>query len=236
MLIQRFRREEHEDYGEDGWLLVGAPSTYVPLWGMGVAHDLLEHRRNDTGTVEEELLAFGAALYVRGEGGYWNRKASGLCPGTHVGEEIGRDLGLKYGGIENGIDDPGRTTRLDGHVEEWIETAVREARKAIREDCEDCEDCKDTSSQDAGRWGHVVELFLRRVVGWLRRGYRLAARRYYGISPYRLATMFAEIEQKADKLLRDDMSSYCEMVIRLDVRKGRVSVYLDESGLDEWAA
>jgi hypothetical protein len=218
MLIRRFKLKEHEDFGSNGWLMVGAPDTYVPLSGMAVAHDLLEHRRNDQGTVEDELLAFGAVLYIRGEGGYWARKGSPYQPGYHLGGEIGNDLGVKYGGVENRIQDPGRTRPLEEHVEEWIAEAIAEARSALKECCNDF-----TFKQ--------VEEFLSRAVGWIRRGYRMALKRYHGIPVCNLAYLYAQIEEKADRLLKDDMAQYCEMVIRLDPRKCNVQVYLDESGL-----
>lgn len=220
MLIRRFKLKEHEEYGMNGWLMVGAPNTYVPLSGMAVAHDMLEHRRNDQGTVEDELLAFGATFHIRGEGGYWDRKGSVYPPGHHLGSEIARDLGVKYGGIELGIQDPGRTRALEEHVEEWIADAIRVARAELKE-----EECHDFTFKQ-------VEEYLSRVVGWIRRGYRMSMKRYHGIPVYNLAYLYAQIEEQADKLLKDDMALYCEMVVRLDPRKCSVQVYLDESHLN----
>lgn len=226
MLIRRFKLKEHEEYGMNGWLMVGAPNTYVPLTGMAVAHDLLEHRRNDQGTVEDELLAFGAILYIRGEGGYWARKGNVHPPGHHLGSEIADDLGVKYEGISLGIQDPGRTRPLEDHVEEWITDAIREARVHIREYM------NNGHASDPIVDKSQVEEYLSRVVGWIRRGYRMTAKRYHGIPSYNLAYLYAQIEEQADKLLKDDMAQYCEMVIRLNPRKCSVQVYLDESHLN----
>jgi len=229
MLIREFRRAENDEYGENGWLMKGAPSTYMPIGGMGVAHDLLEHRRNDEGSVRDELLAFGAMLYVRGEGGYWNRNASRLEPGEHLGGEMANDLGIKYEGIERGIPDPGRTLRLEDDVEEWIEQAIRGCRSEIKEHL------SGWHTGDAPFSGDQINEFLDRARGWLRRGYRMARRRYKNIDVCVLSHLFAEIEKKADHLLKDDMADYCPMVVRLDVKRGNVMVYLDESSLgDEW--
>lgn len=226
MLIRQFKKAENDEYGTDGWRMVGAPSTYFPIGGMGVAHDLLEHRRNDNGTIRDELLAFGAMLYVRGDGGYWARSGSRVKPGENLGGEMANDLGIKYEGIERGIPDPKRTLRLDDYVEEWIDEALNSARREVKEHLNSYKDDEPFTMKQ-------VEEFLSRSRGWLRKGYRAAQRRYRGIDVCLLSHLFAEIEKKADQLLTEDMSGYCPMVIHLDVKRGDARVYLDESSLDE---
>jgi len=229
MLIREFRRAENDETGENGWLMKGAPSTYIPIGGMGVAHDLLEHRQGDEGTVKDELLAFGAILYVRGLGGYFQRKGSYYSPGENLGGEMASDLGIKYEGIERGIPDPGRTLRLEDDVEEWIDQAIKGCRKEIQEHS------RGYGDSDTPWSGDQSNEFLTRARGWLRRGYRMARRRYKDIDVCVLSHLFAEIEKKADHLLKDDMADYCPMVVRLDVKRGNVMVYLDESSLgEEW--
>jgi len=75
MMIRRYKKETSDQSGV-GWLMIGAPSTYFPIGGMGVAHDLLEHRPTDSGTIEEELQALGAMIYIRGVGGFFHRERS----------------------------------------------------------------------------------------------------------------------------------------------------------------
>jgi hypothetical protein len=38
--------------------------------GMGIAHDLLEHTPSKIGSYADEIMAAGASVYVRNEGGY----------------------------------------------------------------------------------------------------------------------------------------------------------------------
>lgn len=56
---------------EIGWLLNNAPNSWEPVAANIVAHDILEHIENDSGTPEEEAMALGAVIYIRGLGGYW---------------------------------------------------------------------------------------------------------------------------------------------------------------------
>lgn len=62
----------HEEYGTLGL----RPRWYPngdPLGGMTAAHDILEHFPRDDGGTEGELMALGAALHVRSDGGWRNR-------------------------------------------------------------------------------------------------------------------------------------------------------------------
>ena len=61
--------------GAVGWIEVGAPACYNSGTGMLVAHDVLEHFKPTTyskDSWEDELLALGAMVYVRGEQGYFH--------------------------------------------------------------------------------------------------------------------------------------------------------------------
>jgi len=206
----RFRKTEHPEQGCDGWLLEGAPSTYEPLHGMGVAHDLLEHRANDDGSVEDELLALGAALYVRGEGGYWHQfTQSHFDPGENVAPDLAR-LATEFGGLE-GLHAPGGTRALGEQVEDWIAHALRDARSVLVDEYE----------QDH----REVDEYLTRVRGWLRKGYRESRRRWRACTSAELAYAFHRIESEADRLLRH-AEPWEVLVVR---RTGcSVQVYLDE--------
>lgn len=213
----RFKKAEHEDFGTYGWLLEGAPSTYVPLSGMGIAHDVLEHLVGDTGTIEEELMALGAALYIRGDGGYWNK--SYHSPGVHIGSDVGNDLAYKYGGLENGINCPGRTYKLEAYVEEWIQNAIDEARKNIKDQLD---------GWDLAMPKSKINAYLKNVPGWIRRGYRSALKRYKHCGSHKLTEVFNTIEQKANKYL-----SHCEgyetLVITFNPKKAcQLRIYMDE--------
>lgn len=63
-----FECQEHQEYGGKGWALVSSKKWKhynEPFGGLAVAHDILEHTPQDTGTYEDEYRALGASLYVR---------------------------------------------------------------------------------------------------------------------------------------------------------------------------
>lgn len=185
---------------------------------MGVAHDVIEHRVRDSGSIEDELLALGACLLVRGQGGYWANSFS--CPGYHIGSDIGEMLGLQYGGVDDGIADPGRTLPLSSDVEAWISKAITQTQRLIRDDS------KSHLDDD------VLD-FCIRARGWLRRGYRRAQHRYQGISPFVLTHLFQTIEKQADRFLADDDSLYAPLVVRFLIRDARTVVYLEYSDMED---
>lgn len=212
MRVYRFNKQEHSELGFDGWLLVGAPATYYPLTGMGVAHDLLEHKADDNGSVEDELLALGGALWVRGEGGYWVSYTLSLhTPGENLVPDLCM-LATQFGGIE-GIQDPGRTTKLEAHVEKWIDEAIEGAREELVGEYDELDE-KDVSK------------YLDNVRGWIRKGYRRTKKRYSAHSAGELAYLFHTIEKEADHLLKV-ASDYEQLVIRLDLRRCDVTLSME---------
>lgn len=56
--------KENQDTGLFGWCIKGA-DWMDPTDAGGLAHDIMEHRRTDTGKFHEEIRAFGAALGTR---------------------------------------------------------------------------------------------------------------------------------------------------------------------------
>lgn len=74
MLHKTFEYKE-DFYGAVGWIEVGAPACYNSGTGLLVAHDVLEHFKPtlfSKDSWEDELLALGAMVYVRGEQGYFH--------------------------------------------------------------------------------------------------------------------------------------------------------------------
>lgn len=213
-----FVKRENEEFGGEGWLLEGAPSTYFPISGMGIAHDVLEHRVDDDGSVEHEMLALGAALYIRGEGNYWalfTRQVT-TDPGKNVGADL-EMLATRYDGLDT-LRTPGRTTKLDDHVEEWIDNACAAARDELRHSVDDKKS---------------VENYLKAARGWLRKGYRAARERYEGIAPGALCATFDKIATRADEFLRLADSSYEKLVIVIDEEHLTASVTLHNTLEDD---
>ena len=212
----KFNKCEHEEWGGDGWLLVGAPSTYWPLGGMGIAHDLLEHTSTDDGSVRDEVMALGAALFTRGEGGYWSGSYHG--PGKHIGSDLPQ-LAIQFDGLGD-LPEPGRTTRLDEEVEEWIEAACKDARQELI----------DEYASETNR--SSVSSYLTRCRGWLRKGFRAARRRYKNRSACELSHLFKHIEVRADELLNH--AEFEQLVIQLDISRCDAKLYLEYPAEEEW--
>lgn len=66
-----FEVRHNETFGNLGFIEKGAPSTFDPIGAIGVAHDCLEHFPKDNGSIDNECKAFGAAAWIRGQGGYY---------------------------------------------------------------------------------------------------------------------------------------------------------------------
>lgn len=206
MIRRRFKWATDEETGSPGWLMVGAPSTFQPLGAMGTVHDLLEHRANDTGTADEEAQAFGAACYIRGEGGYWHQQGR---RGTNPGENFAADLANFLTG-EHGFElsEPPRTRPLDEEIEGWIDSAIRHTKKELTYDYE-------------REWSEHDETNIQRLRGWMRVGYRNAKRRYKRQDPCSMAYIFQHMEELVEK-----MSKHAEendqLELGLNVRTGEI--------------
>ena len=65
----KYSDKNANDFGIEGWVLKSAP-LFDPSLDMGIAHDVIEHKKGDKGTIEEEIEATGAFLFTRIESGY----------------------------------------------------------------------------------------------------------------------------------------------------------------------
>lgn len=208
-----FTCAEHEEYGHLGWKLSNMPA-FDPLGGMGVAHDVLEHRRGDDSTTGE-LMALGVSMHVRGSDYYAMKGRIHTRPSYHMSGEIG----ALFCHISDGEWIPLQDTKLyrlsprccdHEDIMAEIEATVELVKKHFIE--EDRPEIS-LSAQD--------EINLR---SWLARGYSHALRRYRGIPHYQLLEMFCEIERRADQLLKDAWQG-CELIVDVKNRTG-VHVYL----------
>lgn len=179
-LTARFQLRMHEEFGSLGLAMVGR-SWAEPLGGMAVAHDMLEHFRNDKGAVEEELMALGAGLHVRRANTRWFDRAS-----ENIGSEF-RDQAryLADSGREE-LDDPGRTRPTE------IDSIVRDAVEYARKDW----------SYGSDDEPPPLLMDAERIVGWFRKGYRKAKARYRNIDEQTLWHTFFRIEEAAERAIK----------------------------------
>jgi hypothetical protein len=88
MANARFIYEENTDIGYRGWRLKRHPN-FDATTPEGVAHDLLEHRPGDNGTVLEEVAAQGAFMYVQVESGlYFERYKGGRSVAENLADTV----------------------------------------------------------------------------------------------------------------------------------------------------
>lgn len=189
---------EHEEYGEIGL----RPSWYPngdPLQGMAAAHDILEHFPNDKGDTVGELMALGAALFIRGDGRYihtWH--GSFGARSSRPFDETG-DIPADFPMIWDLYLD-----RNEGELP-WppvcrnreLRSRVRKIMFAVRKLMQD----------EKERWensGLPTISDYRKMEGWLAHGYTKAKKRYARTigGAASVAGLFQAIESECNKLLK----------------------------------
>ena len=219
--LRRFVMRKDEDFGITGFVPEGSPMHFNSASEGGiVAHDAIEHIKGDT-SWQGELIALGQMLYIRGEGEYWSNYTQQVT--LDVAKHMSSDF-LHFLPIEGWfVPDPGRTTRLDDDIEATIDRMFADLRRSIPYEF-DPED--DDRAPKAGQ----VDTACERIRGWLRKGYRVAVRRFHGASAYQVADLFARIEREAsDAIKQAGEELYYRLDIRYDTKTLKHSVVLVEA-------
>ncbi len=192
---RRFKIAEHEEYGS-----IGLAPTWMshdqadPLGGMGVAHDILEHGDNDT----VEWQGLGGAVYIRGSQGWFGRSRGNPDPVENIASDFVNLFHLWQG---EDIPDPGRTYPVED--DEMIVESVQRGARLVREEMLG----QDTKTiRLAHTWTRKEQQ--RRMIGWMRKGYRACARRWREIPPYDLSCLFSAIEEAVDRYLESEAKEY----------------------------
>lgn len=182
MITTRFEWGEDVEYGFNGWLPVGMRNANAAD-GRVIAHDTLEHFPNVPNDMAGELMALGAMIRVRHEGGYFYQKTP-MRPEVeyHLGADISNMLRAGYT-----LRTPPRTYRLKDGLEDVVQDSLREARKDIRYE-------ETHGGQDFWIKPDALEEKLNHCAGWLRLGYQKALKRYQGVHPEELTWLFIQIE------------------------------------------
>jgi hypothetical protein len=166
-IIRYFLQHESDDTGINGWIpmWVGKSKGFDPMQASGMAHDALEHRLCDSGTYEEELMAFGRLIALRGLSGLGFR--SFRSPEYNLGMEL---AGIWDRSNEENLRDllpAPTTTKLDRYIETFLsgvcDAFVRYVGGNNSGDDEEVE---------------LSPVHLGHMRSWLRIGVRDAVRRY----------------------------------------------------------
>jgi hypothetical protein len=211
MPTRKFTVARHEEFGTIGLVPQWYPNG-DPLSGMAAAHDVLEHFPNDDGSTAGELMALGASLFTRGDGGYHNQY-------RHYDRvrDPASDIPMVWGYLLNrdgrGSLPACRPVRdhdalADGRA--IITEAVPEMRHQFQR-------------------GDLPTVAERETMArWIARGYVRARRRYRGVvgGACALATVFMEIEREADRLLKHAEEGM-ELTVIVNVKRASVRVFCD---------
>lgn len=213
---RKFVWGEDKEFGGEGWIPEGMPDFNAGV-GMTMAHDVLEHFSADDASIEAEFMAFGSTLYIRAEGSYWaNTNSYIVDPAHHMSSDATRFImDTLYRG--QCIRSPGRTITLetvDGYESELV-------IKAFRENClQQFRNGYDTQERYEHRRG--FRQALENAIGWMRRGYRKARRRWMPHSPYEMTSFFIQTEKQLDKLANH--GEYGDtLVVTVDPKKLKVN-------------
>lgn len=199
MITGRFICEEHTDFGSLGLRPLAVPDA-DPLVGMTVAHDMLEHFPGDDGGVEAELMALGASFWLRCESGYNDSRSTVK---RDQAENIAADFVELYNHINDGfsLNDPGNVEPIE---DEYADEGLRRcARMGVDETKQEMtyQDEEDELPEELVEF--CSDESVRRITGWLRKGYRKATERYEGHDAYTLAeSVFRVIEERLDNWLK----------------------------------
>lgn len=219
MISRHFEWKEHPESGATGWLLKGAPGVYDPGRGLQVAHDCFEHL-DYAGTLESELEAFGAILYIRGNtyNNYWavtNPRARDLDPSSILAEELADFLAEREMSVR-----PRNTHRFiplsDEDDEEVILRMAKLCVPYLREYLE---------AHNVEPNFREIRQALRMAPHWMRAGYRKTQRRWK-MNRFDLCELFIMVEELVDKCA--ERAEYGdELVVRIETDAAICQVFID---------
>lgn len=210
MITATVEVKRHEEYGELGLQIIGREWA-EPLDGTVIAHDLLEHFPRDNGDIEGELMALGASLHVRDGANYYYRVGRVISdPAPNFASDLLMQVS-SYGG-DNYTLRPIASRAIED-LDDYILRAVKTARSNFPDEFGDS--CK------------LADSFLAqptRVIGWMRRGYRRAVRRYGDVPSWKLCQTFINAANAANKFLKHSEEGY-RAKIQIDVRSEQTRVF-----------
>lgn len=148
-----------DQHGNDGWIL---KPEFDVAGNMTIAHDTVEHFRDDDGSVEHELMAMGAFMF--------GRITMGLATENGMAEDL-RYMYI-YANDGSGIVEPCDYKRkIDDEYfsPETLDDLCDDASVKIMDELE-CTDDSDT-------FNHIIN-FLTIAKQWIAKGYYRAKRRF----------------------------------------------------------
>ena len=192
-ITRKFEYRNNEEYDHMGLAMVGR-SWADPAMGLGVTHDILEHAPRDNGSTEGELMALGASIYVRSGHDYYERIGRfHTDPSDHISSDFPLLWNYMVRDGRETLTSPGKIKPLDDSNDD--DSILETVRKAV-------ELCRGEFDPDDFPT-FLQESETEKIIGWMRKGYRYAQRRFKGIRRCRLTNMFIATERAVDRQLRE---------------------------------
>jgi hypothetical protein len=167
---------DEDEAGNEGWLAQGYPNFNVTFAG-NFAHDVIEHfpRGLKHGPIADEAMALGARMHVRLDSGWWFAKSFMVTPAQTFAYEIHT---LMREILDGGAEAPPTITEppIDGHMEDEIVEAVRQAVERTNSDI-------DNGDMHADEPYTEQSIEFVNIAAWMRRGYRACIERFKGRNP-----------------------------------------------------
>lgn len=218
---RNFVYEKDADFGNLGlrpaWMATGNTTSEV-------SHDVLEHfGPNKLNPIEDELMALGAMLAVRGETGALETQYRSC-------EE---QLAMLVSGVLQEIYEQDRpmpaaeSSRALDDGYEWAERVIqRVAQDGIKHlDAWADDACNEMLFDIRSNAGHLSQA----VTTWLRRGYRKAQKRYAGADLFTVGNhLTKKLDELSRRIVKSELVPYgATVTFRVDSRRLDVSFKID---------
>lgn len=190
----------HEDTGNLGFRLKGR-NWMDPGEAFTLVHDVLEHRPGDTGRIHQELMALGAAWWVRD----FEYVTHELGMGLRLGRiDLAKMLAQEFTFIAAWDPDFRGFHRAPRHrsgYDEWdrVEALLKEVADWIPRIG------KQEGWIEDGQAKHPLfdSKWEPEILAWIEHGFWLAQKRYRGINSINLAHPFVEMVRRGDELMKE---------------------------------
>lgn len=201
--------KENPNTGELGWLdsRITCDAYDSSAYGLGLAHDILEHAAFDT--VADEIEAHGAMYRIRYEGGWcnpWNFNV--LDMDAFALEWVSLIGGL---GNESCLRTPPKTRPLSDEIEEDISTIIEKGKGFVAS-----EFGNDIFSNEEAK--RIEEVFR----AYFRIGYRKVGKRFKGLMSCEIAALFDSLTKEFEKFKPENEGQ--EIKVTVNLKAQRVSI------------
>lgn len=221
MLVRKFNFEEDPEYGEDGWMPSWMKGANI-VNGLAAAHDMLEHHPNMALGAEAEFHALGACWWLRGQ--------TGMLGGYRTPEEnIAGDFisileRVAFG--QETLNRPPDARRLSsyyfGDADDDLNEIVRKGMEMFSNEWEYRDEGPASIPHDSSK----------RILNWMRLGYRYASARYGMGREYDMSHLFSQIAAEVDRHAVADLGSV--LTVRANLKTLRAHAFVTSPREDDY--